>query len=130
MVAERKPQIAQDRKESAQVDLRVLEVDFLREVQGNYHQFAEAIKPILKQGAEKLSEHGIFPEEEVANGAVADVTTIKILDVAYEAESSLRRVVVDPEGKMFICNQIESGRSLGFIIDWASREDAQDEDYV
>lgn len=64
MVAERKPQIARDRKESAQVDLRVLEVDFLREVQGNYHQFAEAIKPILKQGAEKLSEHGIFPEEE------------------------------------------------------------------
>jgi hypothetical protein len=130
MVTERKPEIPPERRSALGADLRVLEVDNLREIQANYHQFAEAVKPILKQAVDKLTEHGIFPEEDVANGTVADCTTIKIVDVNYEAESSLGKVVIDPEGKMYICDQIRAGIGLGWIIDWASKKDAQDEDYV
>ena len=114
MVAEKTPQIAQDRKDAAQTDLRVFEVDNLREIQANYHQFAEAVKPILQQGATKLVEYGVFPEEEVAGGKNA-----QIIDVNYEAESSLSKVVVDTNGTMFICDQVEKpddGTPKGFLM--------------
>ena len=110
MTTERRSEISQERMAALGSDLRVLEVDNLREIQANYHKFAEAVKPILKQAAVKLIEHGIFPEDDVANGTAADYATIKILDVAYEAESSLERVVVDAEGQMYICKQIRAGR--------------------
>lgn len=125
MVAERKPQIAQDRKDAAGDDLRVLEVDNLRGIQANYHQFAEAVKPILKQGAAKLLEYGVFPEEEVAGGK-----TVQIIDVNNEAGGSLRKVVVDTNGTMFICNQVAKPDDFGHVIDWDSRKEAADEDYV
>lgn len=125
MVVERKPQIPQDRKDAAGVDLRVLEVDNLREIQANYHQFAEAVKPILKQGVAKLVEHGLFPKERVAYGKI-----IQILHVNYEGETSTRRVVIDPEGRLYICNPTKTGKGAGRTIHWNSREDASDEDYV
>lgn len=125
MVAERTPQITQDRREAAQTDLRVFEVDNLREIQTNYHQFAEAVKPILKQGAAKLVEYGVFPEEQVAGGK-----TMQIIDVNYEAESSLSKVVVDTNGTMFICDQVRVPGDLDFVIDWDSKKEAADEDYV
>src|SRR3990172_9813050 len=125
MVAERTPQIAQDRREAAQTALRGLEVDHLREIQANYHQFAEAVKPILKQGAAKLIEYGVFPEEEVAGGK-----TVQIIDVNYEAGGSLSKVVIDTNGTMFICDQVEVPDDFGHVIDWDSRKEAADEDYV
>ena len=125
MVTERKPELSQEKRAALGADLRILEVDNLREIEANYHQFAEAVKPILKQGAAKLVEHGIFPEERVADGK-----TVQILDVGYEEESSTRRVVIDPEGLMYICNQIKTDKGPGWTIHWNSREDASDEDYV
>ena len=128
--AETRPELSQERKDALYADLSVLEVNNLLEIQANYHNFAETVKPILKQGAAKLIEHGIFPEVDVANGFVDNCSTIRLCDIAYEGEGSLGRVVVDAEGKMYICEQIESGRSLGWIIDWSSRKDASDEEYV
>ncbi len=129
---EKRGVISQERRDALGADLRVIEVDNLAEIQANYHQFAEAVKPILKQGAAKLIERGIFPEENVAidSDREADITSIKILDVSYEGEGNLSRVVVDPEGKMYVCKQTEAGRGLGWVIDWASRREAKDKDYV
>lgn len=128
MVTERKLEISQERRDVLGADLRILEVDNLQEIQANYSRFAETIKPILNQAALKLVEHGIFPEEEVANGTVDDIKKIKIMAVANEAESGLNIVVIDPEGKIFICNQIRTGGH--FIIDWSSKKEAKDIDYV
>src|SRR3990167_7709830 len=126
MVTERKPQIVEEKRESAQSYLRSLEVDSLREIQANYHQFAEAVKPILKQAAAKLIEYGVFREEEVAGGK-----TVQIIDVNYEAGGSLSKVVVDTNGTMFICEQMEKPEDdFGQNIDWDSRKEAADEDYV
>ena len=130
MTTESRPEISQERRNALGTDLRALEFDNLAEIRANYHNFAEAVKPILKQGAAKLITHGIFPEKDVAIGTLEDCRGKKILDIGHEAERSLSLVVVDAEGKMYICEQIRAGRGLGWIIDWASRTEAEDQDYV
>ncbi len=125
MVLERRVKILEGKREQAQVLLGTIEGGDVSKVQEAYHQAAQLLKPLIAERARWLATLGAFPEEEVIGDQ-----TIPLLDIGYQTGSSLNKVVIDSEGNMFICRESRNHRDSNFIIDWGSRQELSDYDYV